>query len=84
MALTSSRLNDSKDAFVDPPLSPDDPSYLLNKLMEAGDTEGARAELERLALEGLDSGPAVEVTPTFWADFRAELHRTAHRGDDRR
>ena len=83
MALTSASLNDSKEAFADLPLSPDDPSYLLNKLMEDGDLEAARAELERLLLEGLDSGPAVEVTPAFWTDLKAELRRTARRGNDR-
>ena len=55
----------------------------MNRLIEAGDVEGARAELERLTLEGLDSGPAVEVTPAFWTDFKEELRRTAYRSNDR-
>lgn len=30
-------------------------------------------KLERLLLEGLNSGPAIEVTPVYWQELRAEL-----------
>lgn len=35
--------------------------------------------LERLLLEGLDSGPPIEVTPEYWAKMRRELIEK-HRG----
>ena len=46
------------------------PDSTIDAFLAAGDIEGARAEFERLCLESLDSGPAIEVTPKFWADFR--------------
>lgn len=35
----------------------------------------AEKKLEELLLEGLDSGPAVEVTAEWWVEFRSELDR---------
>lgn len=51
------------------------PGAIVDRLLEKGDTTGAKAELERLLLEGMSSGPAIEATPQFWADLRAKLHR---------
>lgn len=33
----------------------------------------AEAHLEALLVEGLESGPAVPITPDFWADIRLEV-----------
>ncbi len=38
-----------------------------------GEAEGYDEALEQLLLEGLDSGPGIEVTPEYWAKMRAEL-----------
>ena len=55
--------------------------YFRTLLREAQARE-ADARLEKLLLEGLDSGEDVEVTPEFWKELRAEaakrLHRRAH------
>jgi antitoxin ParD1/3/4 len=36
--------------------------------------EKARDELETRIVESLESGPAIEATPQFWADLRARVH----------
>jgi hypothetical protein len=56
--------------------------WTVDALLEEGKVEEARAELERLVLEGVDSGPAIEATPEFWAELRAELHRDHGITDD--
>jgi hypothetical protein len=53
------------------------PGATVDRLLEKGDVPGAKAELERLLLEGLDSGPGIEATPQFWKDLRTKLHRQA-------
>jgi hypothetical protein len=66
MAATAPQLGYSKQ---------DTPESTIDALLASGDIEGARAEFERLCLESLDSGPAIEVTPKFWGEFRTNLHR---------
>ena len=34
-----------------------------------------KAHLEKLLIEGLESGPAVEVTPEYWRQWKEELSR---------
>jgi hypothetical protein len=58
------------------------PGWTVDALLDQGKVDEARAELDRLVLEGVDSGPAIEATPEFWAELRAELHREADRADD--
>ena len=53
------------------------PGASVDLLLEAGDIAGAKAELERLVLEGIDSGDPVEATPEFWAQLREGLRREA-------
>jgi hypothetical protein len=53
------------------------PGDSVNRLLDQGDLAGAKAELERLILEGIDSGDTVEATPEFWADLKEKLHRDA-------
>ena len=53
------------------------PGWTVDALLADGKVEEARAELERLIMEGVDSGPGIPVTETFWDDLRAELHREA-------
>lgn len=47
------------------------PGWTVDALLEDGKVEEARAELERLVLEGVDSGPAIEATPEFWERLHA-------------
>jgi hypothetical protein len=53
------------------------PGYTVDALLEQGKVEEAREELERLCLEGVDSGEPVLMTPERWEEFRLELHRKA-------
>jgi hypothetical protein len=53
------------------------PGCTVDALLEQGRVEEARAELERLVQEGIDSGPGIEVTPKFWEDIRSEVRRRA-------
>jgi hypothetical protein len=36
-------------------------------------------ELEALLLEGVNSGPGIEVTPEFWAELHSELDESTTR-----
>jgi len=47
------------------------PGWTVDALLDEGKVEEARAELERLVLEGVDSGPAIEVTHGFWERLHA-------------
>jgi antitoxin ParD1/3/4 len=42
-------------------------------LVEADHRRQADEELEAKLIEGLESGPPVEVTPEFWEEFHARL-----------
>jgi antitoxin ParD1/3/4 len=56
--------------------------YVRSLIREAQQREVEQERLEALLLEGLDSGPGLEVTPEFWKELRAELverHRKAKR-----
>jgi hypothetical protein len=57
------------------PVGKDYPGHTVDALLADGKIEEARAELERLILEGVDSGPGIEVTPEFWEDIRSEMER---------
>ncbi|HEX3570545.1 MAG TPA: hypothetical protein VHU44_06960 [Acidobacteriaceae bacterium] len=52
------------------------PGSAVDEFLAAGDVDGARAEFERLCLEGLEGEP-VAMTPQAWEKFRDELHRKA-------
>jgi hypothetical protein len=53
----------------------DYPGHTVDVLLEQGKVEQARAEFERLVMEGVESGPGIEVTPEFWEEMRSELSR---------
>ena len=50
-------------------------SELAREARERARNAGAddNAELERLLLEGINSGPGERVTTEWWAEFRSEL-----------
>jgi hypothetical protein len=52
------------------------PEAKIDELLAAGDISGARAEFERLCLEGLEGEP-VAMTAEAWERFRKDLHRKA-------
>lgn len=49
------------------------PSEYVRDLVEEALDRKNEERLEKLLLEGLDSGPPIKVTPKFWEDLRAEL-----------
>ncbi len=51
------------------------PGYTVDILLERGDISGAKTELERLLLEGIDSGPAIEITPEYFRSMRERLRQ---------
>ena len=48
-------------------------SNYLEELVREDQKRRARERLEALLLEGLDSGPPIEVTPEYWEQKRARL-----------
>ena len=48
------------------------PDYIVEVLNQTV-PEPYDEELERQILEGLNSGPAIEVTPAYWKELRARL-----------
>ena len=50
-------------------------SEYLRELIRDAQKQAANERLEKLLLEGLDSGPGVDVTPEWWAERRRELER---------
>lgn len=50
-------------------------SEFIRELIRNAQKEVAREQLEKLLLEGLDSGESIEITPEFWDERRAELQR---------
>ena len=50
------------------------PGHTVDALLKLGKTEEAQEELERLALEGLNSGEPITMTPKHWEELRRDLH----------
>ncbi len=49
------------------------PSEYVRRLIHADQERLAQARLDELLLESLESGPAVKMTSTDWADLRRDL-----------
>jgi antitoxin ParD1/3/4 len=47
--------------------------YVRELIREAQQRRAAEDELESLLLEGLNSGPSIEVTPAYWEEKRQRL-----------
>lgn len=43
----------------------------VTSLVRADATQDLSEEMEQAVLDGLNSGPAVDVTPRFWTDLKA-------------
>jgi len=50
-------------------------SEYVRELIRNAQKEKAKARLEALLLEGLDSGDPIDVTPEYWRELRDEAHR---------
>lgn len=49
--------------------------YLRELIRDAQKKRIADERLEKLLLEGINSGPGIEVTPEYWEERRRELER---------
>ena len=59
------------------------PNEYMRDLIRADQKQKARERVEALLLEGLESGPATEMTDEDWADIRRQgLTRTKKRPND--
>lgn len=77
MAKEKRRVTYSNEGNLELPEESRLPGHAVDALLASGDVEGARAEFERLCLEGLDSGDPISMTPEKWEEFRRDLHRKA-------
>jgi antitoxin ParD1/3/4 len=51
-----------------------DASEYIHKLLREEQKKRAKEKVEALLLEGLQSGPATEMTAQDWEDIRREVH----------
>jgi antitoxin ParD1/3/4 len=58
-------------------------SEYVRELIRRDQERQAQERLERLLLEGLDSGPATPMTEGDWADLRAEVAKRVARNRKR-
>jgi len=56
------------------------PSGYIAALVEQARKQAAKAKLEALVLEGLESGVPIEVTPEYWERKRRSMEKRAGRG----
>ena len=59
-------------------------SEYVRDLIREAQKKSARQRLERLLLEGLDSGPAVRVDENFWKERREKLRQGLRRKKSRK
>jgi antitoxin ParD1/3/4 len=80
------RLPDSLREFVDTQVAEggyETAGEYIQALLREAQRREAQEVLEAKLLEGLNSGPVIEVTPEYWEKKRAELlerHRKANQG----
>ena len=53
----------------------DDPGAYVREVLRALWKEKAKADLEAKLLAAMESGPAMDVTPQFWADLKARVRQ---------
>jgi hypothetical protein len=68
------RVTYSEDGTFELPPTHTLPGCTVDAFLRQGKREEAHEELERLIQLGIDSGPAILVTPQFWEDMLAEVH----------
>ena len=78
MATMNVSLPDEMKAFVEEQVQRggySTASEYLRELIRDAQKQAAEERLEKLLLEGLDSGPATPMTKKDWEDLRRELER---------
>jgi|tagenome__1003787_1003787.scaffolds.fasta_scaffold18004542_1 antitoxin ParD1/3/4 len=78
------QLPDTAQSFVDEQVASGrftSPSEFIANLVEQARRQAAHERVEKLLLEGLDSGPGIEVTPEFWQKKKGEWTQKYGRPD---
>ncbi len=78
MTTVTISLPESMKAFVDAQLAAKgygNVSEYFRTLLRNAQKEEEEARIEKLLLEGLNSGPGIPVTPAFWDDLKTETKR---------
>ncbi len=57
------------------------PSEFMRALVREDQKRQAEEKLEALLIEGLESGPPIEVTPEWWQKIRVEVLRRIQQGE---
>jgi antitoxin ParD1/3/4 len=76
MSTLNISLPDSMRAYIEQKVSQGSystASEYIRQLVREDQQRAAKERLERLLMEGLDSGPMIEVTDEFWAKKKAKL-----------
>lgn len=88
MASLNVPMPDELRAYIDERVERGDfstPSEFVRALIRADRDRDSQRRLEQLLLEGLDSGPATEMTAEDWEDIRSTVRgRLAERREDGR
>lgn len=77
-------LSDDSQAFVSEQIAQgsfSSPSDFIENLVEEAKLRLEQERLDAFLIEGLDSGPAIEVTAEYWQRTKAELARKYDRAD---
>jgi antitoxin ParD1/3/4 len=78
------QLPDTAQSFIDEQVASGrftSPSDFIANLVEQARRQAAHERIENLLLEGLDSGPPIEVTPDYWEKRKEELAAKYRRPD---
>jgi len=78
------QLPESAQSFIDEQVAAgrfSSASDCIASLVEEARKQAARDRLEQLLIEGLDSGPGIELTPEYWEKRKEELAKKYHRAD---
>ena len=76
MNLTDISLTADNSQFVNEQLAQgqfSSPSEVVNEALRQARIRDAKKKLAELLMEGLNSGPGIEVTEEYWAKKKAEL-----------
>jgi len=77
-------LSDDSQAFIRDQVAAGQfasPSDYVAALIESAKKQAIRDRVDALLIEGLESGPAVEVTPEYWREKKEEWSRKYDRTD---
>jgi antitoxin ParD1/3/4 len=80
----SIHLSDDSQAFVQDQVAAgsfSSPSDYVASLIESARKQAAHSRVEALLIEGLESGPPIDVSPEYWRQKKEEWSRKYDRAD---